>query len=94
MCLRHRGQNFDISRRSGSFFRFFVVEYVRERQVWHASVMIGRLSFVISAYSKISVTAAYCAPTSYSPWPCLLTSEPTSGIEPETSSLPRTCSTN
>jgi len=45
--LRHRGQNFDNSRRSLSFFRFFVVEYVRDRQVEHASVMIGRLSFGI-----------------------------------------------
>jgi len=45
--LRHRGQNFDSSRRSVSFFRFFVVEYVRDRQVEHARVMIGRLSFGI-----------------------------------------------
>jgi hypothetical protein len=47
VCLRHRGQNFDSSIRSGSFFRFFVVAYVRDRQVEHASVMIGRLSFGI-----------------------------------------------
>jgi len=47
VCLRHRGQNFDNSRRSLSFFRFFVVEYVRDRQVEHARVMIGRLSFGI-----------------------------------------------
>jgi len=47
VCLRHRGQNFESSRRSLSFFRFFVVEYVRDRQVEHASVMIGRLSFGI-----------------------------------------------
>ena len=47
VCLRHRGQNFDSSTRSGSFFRFFVVAYVRERHTVHASVMIGRLSFAI-----------------------------------------------
>jgi hypothetical protein len=45
--LRHRGQNFESSIRSGSFFRFFVVAYVRDRQVEHARVMIGRLSFGI-----------------------------------------------
>jgi hypothetical protein len=33
--------------RSGSFFRFFVVAYVRDRQVEHASVRIGRLSLAI-----------------------------------------------
>jgi hypothetical protein len=33
--------------RSGSFFRFFVVAYVRERQVEHARVRIGRLSLAI-----------------------------------------------
>ena len=59
VCLRHRGQNFDSSIRSGSFFRFFVVAYVRDRQVEHASVMIGRLSFGI--YSMTFVTAP--APT-------------------------------
>jgi hypothetical protein len=47
VCFRQRGQNFESSIRSGSFFRFFVVEYVRDRQVEHASVMIGRLSFGI-----------------------------------------------
>ena len=47
VCLRQRGQNFESSIRSGSFFRFFVVEYVRDRQVEHARVMIGRLSFGI-----------------------------------------------
>jgi len=47
--LRHRGQNFDSSTRSGSFFRFFVVAYVRDRQVVHASVMIGLLSLAIIA---------------------------------------------
>jgi len=61
VCLRQRGQNFAISRRSGSFFRFFVVEYVRDRQVVHASVMIGRLSFAICRYSRIFVTTP--APT-------------------------------
>jgi hypothetical protein len=65
VCLRHRGQNFDISRRSGSFFRFFVVEYVRDRQVVHASVMIGRLSFGIFPYSRIFVTTP--APTVWPP---------------------------
>jgi hypothetical protein len=48
VCFRHRGQNFDSSSRSWSFFRFFVVAYVRARHVEHASVMIGRLSFAIS----------------------------------------------
>jgi hypothetical protein len=48
VCFRQRGQNFESSIRSGSFFRFFVVEYVRDRQVEHASVMIGRLSFGIA----------------------------------------------
>jgi hypothetical protein len=48
VCFRHRGQNFESSIRSGSFFRFFVVAYVRDRQVEHASVMIGRLSFGIT----------------------------------------------
>jgi hypothetical protein len=47
VCLRQRGQNFESSIRSGSFFRFFVVAYVRDRQVEHASVMIGLLSFGI-----------------------------------------------
>jgi hypothetical protein len=47
VCFRHRGQNFESSIRSGSFFRFLVVAYVRDRQVEHASVMIGRLSFGI-----------------------------------------------
>jgi hypothetical protein len=48
VCFRQRGQNFDSSMRSGSFFRFFVVAYVRDRQVEHASVRMGRLSFAIS----------------------------------------------
>jgi hypothetical protein len=47
VCFRHRGQNFESWIRSGSFFRFFVVPYVRDRQVEHASVMIGRLSLGI-----------------------------------------------
>jgi len=47
VCFRHRGQNFDSSMRSGSFFRFFVVEYVRDRHTEHAIVTIGRLSFAI-----------------------------------------------
>ena len=47
VCFRQRGQNFESSSRSLSFFRFFVVEYVRDRHVEHASVMIGRLSFGI-----------------------------------------------
>jgi len=47
VCFRQRGQNFESSSRSGSFFRFFVVAYVRDRQVEHANVMIGRLSFGI-----------------------------------------------
>jgi hypothetical protein len=47
VCLRHRGQNFESSIRSGSFFRFFVVAYVRDRHVEQANVMIGRLSFGI-----------------------------------------------
>ena len=64
VCLRHRGQNFDSSIRSGSFFRFFVVAYVRDRQVEHASVMIGRLSFGM-AYSMTFVTAP--APTVWPP---------------------------
>jgi hypothetical protein len=34
--------------RSASFFRFFCVLYVRDRQVVQASVMIGRLSFGIT----------------------------------------------
>jgi hypothetical protein len=58
---RQRGQNFDRSRRSGSFFRFFVVAYVRERQMVQASVMIGRLSFAIFLYSRTFVTTP--APT-------------------------------
>src|SRR5919201_97142 len=45
VCFRQRGQNFESSSRSGSFFRFLVDEYVRDRHVEHASVMIGRLSF-------------------------------------------------
>src|SRR5207245_11682189 len=44
VCLRQRGQNLESSSRSGSFFRFFVVPYVRDRQVEHASVMIRRLT--------------------------------------------------
>ena len=48
VCFRQRGQNFDISSRSGSFLRFFVVAYVRDRHVVQASVMIGRLSFGIT----------------------------------------------
>src|SRR5207237_3222459 len=64
VCLRHLGQNFDSSIRSGSFFRFFVVAYVRDRQVEHASVMIGRLSLGI-AYSRTLVTAP--APTVWPP---------------------------
>src|SRR4029077_13862247 len=63
-CFRPRGQNFESSIRSGSFFRFFVVEYVRDRQVEHASVMIGRLSFG-TRYSRIFVTAP--APTVWPP---------------------------
>jgi len=63
VCLRQRGQNFDSSIRSGSFFRFFVVAYVRDRQVEHARVMIGRLSFGI--YSMTFVTAP--APTVWPP---------------------------
>ena len=47
VCRRQRGQNFESSTRSGSFFRFFVVAYVRDRHVEHASVMIGLLSFAI-----------------------------------------------
>jgi len=47
VCFRQRGQNFESSSRSGSFFRFFVVAYVRDRQVEQANVMIGRLSFGI-----------------------------------------------
>src|SRR3979411_1810774 len=47
VCFRHRGQNFESSIRAGSFLRCFVVAYVRDRQVEHASVMIGRLSFGI-----------------------------------------------
>src|SRR6266478_741226 len=47
VCLRHRGQNFDSSKRSWSFFLFFVVAYVRDRQVEQARVMMGRLSFGI-----------------------------------------------
>jgi hypothetical protein len=53
VCFRHRGQNFDSSIRSGSFFRFFVVAYVRDRQVEHASVMIGRLSFGIAYMASV-----------------------------------------
>jgi len=64
VCLRQRGQNFDSSIRSGSFFRFFVVAYVRDRQVEHARVMIGRLSFGIY-YSMTFVTAP--APTVWPP---------------------------
>ena len=44
VCFRHRGQNFASSTLSGSFFLFFVVAYVRDRQIEHAIVMIGRLS--------------------------------------------------
>ena len=64
VCLRHRGQNFDSSIRSWSFFRFFVVAYVRDRQVEQARVMIGRLSLG-TGYSKTFVTAP--APTVWPP---------------------------
>jgi len=60
--LRHRGQNFESSTRSGSFFRFFVVAYVRERQIEQAMVMIGRLSLgICRSYAWIFVTTP--APT-------------------------------
>src|SRR5207248_3045647 len=64
VCLRHRGQNFDSSIRSGSLRRLLVVAYVRDRQVEQARVMIGRLSFGI-AYSMTFVTAP--APTVWPP---------------------------
>ncbi len=61
---RHRGQNFASSTRSGSFLRFFVVAYVRDRHVEQARVMIGRLSFATD-YSWTFVTTP--APTVWPP---------------------------
>jgi hypothetical protein len=63
VCFRHRGQNLDSSRRSGSFFRFFVVPYVRERHVVHATVMIGRLSFGMSPLPYATIFVTTPAPT-------------------------------
>ena len=64
VCFRHRGQNFDSSRRSWSFLRFFVVEYVRDRQVEHASVMIGRLSLGIYSMTFVTTPAPTVLPPS------------------------------
>ena len=44
LCDRHLGQNFFSSRRSGSFRRFLLDEYVRSRQSVQPSVMSERAS--------------------------------------------------